>query len=332
MSDTPRPLFTLSSLPPELQQLIYQALFAEWLHHAQRGRPEPSKPYPSSNSTEYAAIEDWKRTLRRTFCKGGYAALALRATCRQFRDMVVPLTGSPHAVCYGCACVPQRYARFALGSMMLWGPSRRDRLTLDEHSGLYAILSATSCYAPLTDDDLNRVASAYDEWARGIVRCLDALFREEALAYTALDPDFWHDAAPGAGQTAVVEGGLLLRTAREVVRFVPSHRVSRTAAIERCKRAKKRTDTASHLLSYGLRSYYLLHHGYTPVRRVYLKDCFEDFAARVRRGVLRLPQPPSQEGGDAVLCDPSEAPGASTARNLLDILDKGLWRTSHLYC
>lgn len=330
MSDAPMPVATLSSLPPELQHLIYQALLAEWLHHAKYHNPDTSEW--NLGSTEYGRHSAWKFTLRRTFSRAAYAALALRATCRQFRGIVVPLTGSPHANFYGCSCVPRPYAKFALGSMMLWGPSRRDRLTLDEHAGLYSILSATSCYAPPMDEDTLRTMSNMTDWARGILRCFDALFCEEALAYAALDPNFWHDAAPGAGQTAVVEGSLLLRPARDVLRFVPSHSVSRTAAIERCKHAKWRTNKASHLLSHGMRSFYLLHHGYTPVRRVYLTDCFEDFADRVRRAGLRLPQLPSQEGGDPVLCDPSEQPGASTARNLLDILDKGLWRTSHLYC
>ena len=324
------PVATLLSLPPELQRLIYEALLAEWMYHAKYHNPDTSTR--NLGSEEWARHKAWKFTLRRTFSRGAYAALALRATCRLFRDMVVPLTQSPQVNYYSCSCVPRPYAKFALGSMMLWGPSRRDRLTYDEHAGLYTILSATSCWAPLTEEHMLRTFSNMTDWIRGIVRCFDALFCEEALAYTALDPNFWHDAAPGAGQTAVVEGSLLLRPVRDVLRFVPSHKVSRAAAIERCKRAKWRTNKASHLLAHGMRSYLLLEQVPAGTRRVYLSDCFDDFAARVRHGGLRLPQPPSQEGGDAVLCDPSEVPGASTARNLLDVLDKGLWRTSHLYC
>ena len=323
------PVATLSSLPPELQQLIYQALLAEWMYCATHYNPDTSE---RNLSTRWERLSAWKFTLRRTFSTAAYAALALRATGRQFRDLVVPLTASPHANFYGCSCVPRPYAKFALGSMMLWGPSRRDRLTLDEHAGLYSLLSATSCWAPRTDEDQLRKIGTMTDWVRGILRCFDALFCEEALAYAALDPNFWHDAAPGAGQTAVVEGSLLLRPARDVLRFVPSHSVSRAAAIERCKHAKWRTNKASHLLAHRMRAYFLWLETPAGRRRVYLTDCFEEFAARVRSGGLRLPQLPLQEGGDPLVSDAPQHPPPSPARNLLDILDKGLWRTSHLYC
>ena len=330
MSDAPMPIPTLSSLPAELQRLIYEALLAEWMYCATHYNPETSEW--NLGSAEWERRSAWKFMLRQRFTRAAYAALALRATCRQFRDIVVPLTASPHANFYGCSSVSRPYAKFALGSMMLWASSRRDRLTLDEHAGLYSLLSANSCWAPRTDEDQLRKMSNETDWLRCILRCFDALFCEEALAYTALDPNFWHDAAPGAGQTAVVEGSLVLRPARDVLHFVPSHSVSRAAAIERCKHARWRTNKASHVLAHGMRAYSVRLQTPGGTRRIYLTECFEEFADRVRCGGLRLPQLPLQEGGDPMLCYPPEQPSASTARNLLDILDKGLWRTSHLYC
>ena len=142
MADPP---MSLLDLPLELVQLVADALVCKWVEaakeHADRF-PDRAVAARQKDADERALRIAKQQEAGRTVC----GMLAFRATCKRGYALVKPWTAP--TFCSLLAMdegMDPRYARFALGHLLLWKQTRVPKMNLEQHMHVHASCTAAMC-------------------------------------------------------------------------------------------------------------------------------------------------------------------------------------------
>ena len=126
------PPLSLLDLPPELVQLVADALVSAWV--------QATKAHANGTEGQDQALRIAKeREAGRTVC----GMLALRATCKRGYALVKPWTAPNFCNLLGMDDgMDPRYARFALGHLLLWKQTRVPKMNHEQH--MHVLSSCTA--------------------------------------------------------------------------------------------------------------------------------------------------------------------------------------------
>lgn len=139
MADPP---MSLLDLPLELVQLVADALVCKWVEvakeHAERF-PDRAVAARQNDADERALRIAKQQEAGRTVC----GMLALRATCKSGYALVKPWTAPKFCSLLAMdEGMDPRYAKLALGHLLLWKQTRVPKMNLEQHMHVHASCTA----------------------------------------------------------------------------------------------------------------------------------------------------------------------------------------------
>ena len=152
------PPLSLLDLPPELVQLVADALVSAWVEAVTLEIP---------GVYERALRIAKEQEAGRTVC----AMLAFRATCKRGYALVKPWTAPTFCNLLGMNDgMDPRYAKFALGHLLLWKQTRVPKMNHEQHmhvlSSCTAAMSFPYCWDELVGVAPRGAAGPQPHWAR----------------------------------------------------------------------------------------------------------------------------------------------------------------------